>query len=257
MVESPSKYFAKLAMKKGVASSSTSPKKEKKSPMKSSPAKAMKASSPKKTDKKSPMKKSEKKNSPMMKKSAMKAVKKPAKSSKPAKPMDKPDYYLIKSEPLTRIDEKSGQDMKFSIDDLMAEPNMTAEWDGVRNYQARNFMRSMKIGDKAFFYHSNAKPSGIVGIVEVVRESYPDFTQFDEKDAHYDPKSTRDNPRWDMVDVKYVRKLKRLIPLDELKKDPVIGDTLCICQGIRAPSVSPVTKKEWDYITKTLENKKV
>lgn len=156
----------------------------------------------------------------------------------------KPEYYLIKSEPLTRIE--MGKDMRFSIDDLMKEKNQTAEWDGVRNYLARNLMRSMKIGDKAFFYHSNCKPPGIVGQVEIVREAYPDFTQFDAKDPHYDPKSPKDNPRWDMVDVKFVRKTARMISLDELKTYPELKEMALFTKA--RLSVQPVTKTEWEFI---------
>merc|ERR1719324_656778 len=146
-------------------------------------------------------------------KTAAKAKPKAKAAAKPA--AGKPDFYLMKSEPLSRLE--NGVDVKFSIDDLAVHkmevpgPHQgkvgIAEWDGVRNYQARNVMRSMKVGDKAFFYHSNAKPSGIVGVAEIVREAYPDPHQFDPKDAHYAPDSSKDNPTWDCVDVKFVRKL--------------------------------------------------
>eukprot|EP00923_Selenidium_pygospionis_P006837 GHVN01011740.1.p1 GENE.GHVN01011740.1~~GHVN01011740.1.p1 ORF type:complete len:274 (+),score=77.87 GHVN01011740.1:57-878(+) len=112
---------------------------------------------------------------------------------------------------------EKGMEMKFSLLDLINSPNQTAEWDGVRNYQARNVMKDMKCGDLAFFYHSNCKPPGVVGIVRVVREAYSDHTQFDSKNPHFDPSSDQGNPRWIMVDVKYVRTLKRMISLDELK----------------------------------------
>jgi len=112
------------------------------------------------------------------------------------------NYWLMKSEP-----------NEYSIDDLAAEAKGYEHWDGVRNYQARNFMRQMKVGDQVFFYHSNTKVPGIVGIAEVVREAYPDHTQFDPENSHYDPKSKPENPRWDMVDIKFVRKLDRIIPL--------------------------------------------
>ena len=102
---------------------------------------------------------------------------------------EKPTHWLIKSEPESRIE--NGVDMKFSFQDLKAEPDSTACWDGVRNYSARNNMRSMKIGEQAFFYHSNTKPPGIVGIVDIVKESYVDHTQFDPKDPHYDPGSKK------------------------------------------------------------------
>eukprot|EP01068_Selenidium_serpulae_P016808 Selendium_serpulae@DN6325_c0_g1_i1.p1 len=124
-------------------------------------------------------------------------------------------FYLIKSEPNTRMEK--GMDMKFSLTDLIECENQTAEWDGVRNYLARNILKSMKIGDYCFFYHSNCKPPGIVGVVQVVKEAYPDHTQFDAKNPHFDASSKKDDPRWIMVDVKYVRSLKRMLSLDELK----------------------------------------
>ena len=117
------------------------------------------------------------------------------------------NYWLLKSEPLA-----------FSIEDLKELPNKTDHWDGVRNYQARNMMRDdMKKGDLAFFYHSNCNPPGIIGVVKVVKEGYPDHTAFDPDSKYFDPKSNPDNPRWIMVDVKYQKKLKRLISLEELK----------------------------------------
>ncbi|MER3424140.1 MAG: EVE domain-containing protein, partial [Nitrospiraceae bacterium] len=103
-------------------------------------------------------------------------------------------YWLMKSEPST-----------FSIQDLQKAPRQTTCWDGVRNYQARNYMRMMKAGDQVLFYHSNADPPAVVGVAEVVREAYPDHTAFDSKDKHYDPKSTPAKPIWDMVDVRLVR----------------------------------------------------
>ena len=117
-------------------------------------------------------------------------------------------YWLMKIEPL-----------EFSIEDLYRRPNKTEPWDGVRNYQARNMMREqMKVGDQAFFYHSNCEIPGVVGIMKINSQSYPDPTAFDRQDVHYDPKSDPDNPRWYLVDVKYVRKLKRTIALSELRK---------------------------------------
>ncbi|EEC00764.1 thymocyte nuclear protein, putative [Ixodes scapularis] len=147
--------------------------------------------------------------------------------------------------------------MKFSIDDLIACPESTSCWDGVRNYQARNYMRDgMKKGHQCFFYHSNCKVPGIVGIVEVVRESYPDHTQFDKKSGHYDKTSTRENPRWCMVDVKFVRKLTRPVTLPELKKlheqhaassekGPLANMALLTRSRL---SVQPVTEEEWNFI---------
>ncbi len=146
-------------------------------------------------------------------------------------------YWLFKSEPET-----------FSIDDLAAQPGQTDHWDGVRNYQARNFMRDrMQVGDLGFFYHSNTKPPGIVGIVEIARAAYPDHTAFDPEDPHYDPKSDPDNPRWYMVDVRLVRRLDRKITLDELKQRPEISDLALVKKGNRL-SIMPVTEQQWDFI---------
>jgi predicted RNA-binding protein with PUA-like domain len=146
-------------------------------------------------------------------------------------------YWLIKSEPDT-----------FSIDDLYRRPRRTDHWDGVRNYQARNYLRDgMRRGDQVFFYHSNCEVPGIVGIVEVVREAYPDHTAFDPDDAHYDPKSDPDDPRWLMVDVKYVRKLPRSISLAELKDNPALADMPLVRKGNRL-SVMPVRDHEWRAI---------
>lgn len=148
-------------------------------------------------------------------------------------------FWLIKSEP-----------NEFSIDDLKQAPGKTEHWDGVRNYQARNFMRDdMKKGDQVFFYHSNCDEPGIVGIARVVKEGYVDHTAFDKKDKHFDPKSKKDNPRWYMVDVKFVRKTKRTIPLTELKLNPALEDMRLVQRGNRL-SVMPVEKFEWDEILK-------
>ncbi|XP_045441387.1 thymocyte nuclear protein 1 isoform X3 [Pipistrellus kuhlii] len=106
-------------------------------------------------------------------------------------------YWLMKSEPESRLEK--GVDVKFSIEDLKAEPKQTACWDGVRNYQARNFLRAMKLGQEAFFYHSNCKEPGIAGLVKIVKEAYPDHTQFEKSNPHYDPSSKKDNPKWSML----------------------------------------------------------
>jgi len=137
---------------------------------------------------------------------------------------------------------------EFSINDLESMPNQTEHWDGVRNYQARNFMRDdMKTGGQVFFYHSNCDDIGIVGITEVVREGYPDFTAWDKSDSHYDPKTDPDNPRWIMVDIKFVRKFKRTISLKALKENPVLKDMRLIQRGNRL-SVMPVEENEWQAI---------
>lgn len=149
-------------------------------------------------------------------------------------------YWLFKSEPDV-----------FGIDDLAAQPDRTDHWDGVRNYQARNFMRDrMQPGDQGFFYHSNTKEPGIVGIVEVVRAGYPDHTAFDPDDPHYDPKSDPDDPRWYMVDVRLVRRLERTITLRELKDlsaRPELADFPLVRKGSRL-SVMPVTDEQWSFI---------
>ncbi|XP_036210113.1 thymocyte nuclear protein 1 isoform X2 [Myotis myotis] len=106
-------------------------------------------------------------------------------------------YWLMKSEPESRLEK--GVDVKFSIEDLQAEPKQMTCWDGVRNYQARNFLRAMKLGQEAFFYHSNCKEPGIAGLVKIVKEAYPDHTQFEKSNPHYDPSSKKDNPKWSMV----------------------------------------------------------
>jgi len=168
-------------------------------------------------------------------------------------------HWLIKSEPETRIE--NGVDMRFSFEDLRNEEDSTACWDGVRNYSARNFMRKMKVGQEAFFYHSNTKPPGIIGLVTIVKEAYPDHTQFDPKDPHFDPKSKKEEPRWDMVDVKYIRPTARYMPLDELKRIHLEHKTsggplrnIALFTKARL-SVQPLSQEEWDFILE-LQNKK-
>ncbi len=151
-------------------------------------------------------------------------------------------YWLMKSEPST-----------FSIDDLMRSPDRTTSWDGVRNYQARNFMRTMSVGDHILFYHSSTDPPAVVGIARVVKTAYPDQTQFDKSDKHYDPESKPTQPRWDMVDIKYVRKLPRPVTLDELRKDPQLKGMVLLQRGSRL-SVQPVTAIEWKHIMNLVED---
>jgi len=148
-------------------------------------------------------------------------------------------YWLMKSEPDV-----------FGIEHLKNMPQKREHWDGVRNYQARNMMRDeMKKGDLVFFYHSNCETPGIVGIMEVVKEGYPDFTAFDPDSKYYDPKSDPDNPRWFMVDVKYKRKLKRTISLQELKQEhSEVLEGLALLQKGSRLSIMPVSKQQWDYI---------
>jgi predicted RNA-binding protein with PUA-like domain len=148
-------------------------------------------------------------------------------------------HWLMKSEPDT-----------FSIDDLAAAPKRTTFWDGVRNYQARNFMRDqMQLGDLAFFYHSNCAEPAIVGIVEIVKTGYPDHTAFDPKDPHFDPQSNPDKPRWYMVDVRLDRKLKRPITLAELREhaDGKLRGMLLLQRGNRL-SITPVSDAHWRFI---------
>jgi predicted RNA-binding protein with PUA-like domain len=147
-------------------------------------------------------------------------------------------YWLMKSEPDA-----------YSIDRLAKEK--TAPWTGVRNYQARNFMRDqMARGDKVLFYHSSCEQPGIVGIAEVCKLAYPDETQFDSKSDYFDPKSTRENPRWLHVDVKFVKKT-RLISLNELREHKALANMRVLARGNRL-SITPVDPAEWDYINKML-----
>ncbi|GGA23990.1 EVE domain-containing protein [Dyella nitratireducens] len=145
------------------------------------------------------------------------------------------NHWLMKSEPDT-----------FSIDELKRKKREA--WDGVRNYQARNFMRDgMHVGDGVFFYHSNCAEPGIAGIAEVASDAYPDPSQFDPKSKYFDPASSRDNPRWMLVDVKFVKKLTRVITLDELKNHPKLEGMALLRKGNRL-SVMPVDAAEWKYI---------
>lgn len=146
-------------------------------------------------------------------------------------------YWLMKSEPSC-----------FSIDDLAKAPRQTTCWDGVRNYQARNFMRDeMQLGDLVFFYHSNCQPPGIIGIAEVVKTAYPDFTAWDPDSEHPDMKSTPDKPRWFMVDIQLRKKFPHLIALDELKQYPELATMQLLRKGNRL-SVLPVKAQEWEFI---------
>jgi len=138
----------------------------------------------------------------------------------------------------------------FSIDDLEKSENMTTHWDGIRNYQARNFMRDdMKIGDQVLFYHSNCKEVGVVGTMEVVSESYPDHTSWDEKSKYYDPKSTPDNPRWMMVDVKLKSRFNHPVLLKKIKDTSDLSGMMLIRKGVRL-SIQPVTSSEFNLIVK-------
>jgi predicted RNA-binding protein with PUA-like domain len=143
-------------------------------------------------------------------------------------------YWLMKSEPDV-----------FGIDHLRAKG--VEHWDGVRNYQARNFMRDeMKVGDLILFHHSNAKPPGVAGVARVVREAYPDHTSWDPDSYYFDPKSTPEQPRWFMVDVGYVETFPTFLPLDELRTHPVLADMALLNRS--RLSVQPVTRRQFDYI---------
>ena len=149
------------------------------------------------------------------------------------------NYWLMKSEPST-----------FGIDHLARAKNRTTAWDGVRNYQARNFLRDqMKKGDLAFFYHSSCDVPGIAGIVKIVREGYPDRSAFDKKDDHYDPDSDPQNPRWYVVDVQLETKFDDVITLEVLREHSKgqLKDMLLLKRGNRL-SITPVTKQEWTFI---------
>ena len=144
-------------------------------------------------------------------------------------------FWLMKTEPSC-----------YAIDDLKREK--VGKWDGVRNYQARNMLRDdMKVGDRVLFYHSNIEPVGIVGIAEVVRGAYPDPTQFDSKNEHYDAISTKENPRWVAVDVKFIKKFIIPCTLASLKNDSFFNDMVVTQKGMRL-SVQPVQKKHYERI---------
>jgi predicted RNA-binding protein with PUA-like domain len=148
-------------------------------------------------------------------------------------------YWLMKTEPNV-----------FSWDDLKNRPQQTTPWEGVRNYQVRNFMRDeMKLGDRAFFYHSNVKPQSIMGIAKIVREAYPDSFAFDPASPYYDPKSSPDGPRWLMVDVQFESAFGPPITLDELKqlRSSELKDMMLLQKGCRL-SVQPVTPEQWQLI---------
>ncbi len=150
-------------------------------------------------------------------------------------------YWLMKSEPDA-----------FSIDDLKAvkvEP-----WDGIRNYQARNFMRDqMKVGDKIFFYHSSCPEPGIVGMMKVHSKPYPDHTAFDSSSKYFDAKSDPESPRWVMVDVKFSRKLKKVLSLEKLKTLPELADMQLLRRGNRL-SIMPVTEEHWEFIQNLIKS---
>ena len=151
--------------------------------------------------------------------------------------IDMTKHWLMKSEPSV-----------FSFENLKTSPGRREPWDGVRNYQARNFMmKEMAVGDKVLFYHSNCKDIGVAGLAKVASEAYPDPTQFDRKSDYYDPKSSKDNPRWFLVDIVWFKDIKRLLSLSEIKKAKGLENMLLVQKGQRL-SIQPVTRDEFDTI---------
>lgn len=144
-------------------------------------------------------------------------------------------YWLFKTEPGC-----------FSLQDLQNAPNQTTSWDGVRNYQARNFMRAMKKGDRGFFYHSGENPE-LAGIVEIVKEAYPDHTAWDPENEHFDPKSTPENPRWEMVDVRLLQVFSPPLPRSVLREEPELAGMELMKKGSRL-SVQPVDASSFEHI---------
>lgn len=153
-------------------------------------------------------------------------------------------YWLMKSEPDV-----------FSINDLKKRGAKGVHWDGVRNYQARNFMREMKKNDLVLFYHSNCKVPGIVGVMKVIREAYPDHTAFDADDPHFDPKSNPDKPRWDMVDVAFVERFTDTIGLAEMRAVKGLQEMLVLRKGNRL-SITPVSQQEWNTVVRMSKAKR-
>lgn len=145
-------------------------------------------------------------------------------------------YWLMKSEPDV-----------FGIDDLRARGAKGAHWDGVRNYQARNFMRAMEPGDRALFYHSSCAEPGVAGTMRVIRAAYPDHTAFDPENPHFDPGSDAANPRWFMVDVTFEQRLPRTVGLAEMRAHKALRNMQILRRGNRL-SITPVTRQEWEAI---------
>lgn len=157
----------------------------------------------------------------------------------PATPSPTRNHWLVKSEPDC-----------FSFDDLLKAPGKTTCWDGVRNFQARNFMRDgMRKGDLVLYYHSNAEPAGVAGIAEVAREAYPDHTALDPSEDHFDPKASPENPIWLMVDVRAVEKFPRYVPLELLRHTRGLERMLVLQRGSRL-SITPVTADEFAIVTR-------
>ncbi len=147
-------------------------------------------------------------------------------------------YWLLKSEPNV-----------FSIDDLKKSPKRTTEWEGVRNYQARNLLRDeIQVGDEVLFYHSRVEPMAVVGTATVVRAGYPDDTQFDPRSKYYDPKATRENPRWYRIDIRFETQFERPVTLEEMKRIPALKNMVLLNRS--RLSVQPVRPSEWKAILK-------
>jgi predicted RNA-binding protein with PUA-like domain len=146
-------------------------------------------------------------------------------------------YWLFKSEP-----------GEFSFSDLLAEPDQTAEWDGVRNYQVRNMMRDeMKVGDGVLFYHSSTTPTAVIGTAHIVKEAYPDPTAWTPGDKHFDSRSTPENPVWLMVDIQADKEFSKPVTLQEIKAHPALQNMMVARRGMRL-SIQPVVKDEWDEL---------
>lgn len=146
------------------------------------------------------------------------------------------NYWLFKTEPA-----------EYSIQDLKHEKNSTGRWDGIRNYQARNFIRDkIQIGDQIFIYHSQCKPVGIAGTAQVVSEAYPDPAQYNPESHYYDPKSTQENPRWFCVDIQFLTEFKQIYPLATIKNQAALADMVLVKQG--RLSIQPVTQQQWQFI---------
>jgi predicted RNA-binding protein with PUA-like domain len=146
-------------------------------------------------------------------------------------------YWLFKSEPTN-----------YSFQDLLGEEDKTAEWDGVRNYQVRNFMRDdMKAGDGVLFYHSSAKPTAVMGTATIVKEAYPDSTAWEPGAKYYDPKSNPDDPTWLMVDIQADQAFNRPVTLQEIKQNPNLQGMMLVKRGVRL-SIQPIAKEDWDEI---------
>jgi predicted RNA-binding protein with PUA-like domain len=147
------------------------------------------------------------------------------------------NYWLLKTEPTS-----------FSIHDLAASPDQTTCWDGVRNYQARNYLRDdIRVGDRVLFYHSNANPAGVAGTATVVRAAYADHTAWNKRDPHYDPKASPDNPIWQMVDIRLEETFDEVVSLERLRELPALGGMELLRRGSRL-SVQPVKKREFEII---------